>query len=48
LFWLSDEQWKRIEPLDVRGIERVDGRRVISGIGRFSLQGRWPSTSLHH
>ena len=35
LFWLSDEQWKRIEPYlptDVRGIERVDDRRVISGI----------------
>jgi len=27
LFWLSDEQWKRIEPrlpTDVRGVERVD------------------------
>jgi len=37
LFWLSDEQWKRIEPFlptDVRGVERVDGRRVISGIGQ--------------
>jgi transposase len=35
LFWLSDEQWKRIEPhlpTDVRGAERVDDRRVISGI----------------
>jgi transposase len=35
LFWLSDEQWKRIEPhlpRDVRGVERVDDRRVISGI----------------
>src|ERR1700741_2479163 len=35
LFWLSDEQWKRIEPhlpTDVRGVERVDDRRVISGI----------------
>ena len=35
LFWLSDEQWKRIEPFlptDVRGVERVDARRVISGI----------------
>ena len=35
LFWLSDEQWKRIEPFlptDVRGVERVDDRRVISGI----------------
>ena len=35
LFWLNDEQWKRIEPhlpTDVRGVERVDDRRVISGI----------------
>jgi transposase len=33
LFWLSDEQWKRIEPhlpTNVRGVERVDDRRVIS------------------
>jgi hypothetical protein len=31
LFWLSDEQWKRIEchlPTDVRGVERADDRRV--------------------
>ena len=35
LFWLSDEQWSRIKPhlpTDVRGVERVDDRRVISGI----------------
>lgn len=35
LFWLSNEQWKRIKPYlptDVRGVERVDDRRVISGI----------------
>ena len=35
LFWLSDEQWARIEPhlpTDVRGVERQDDRRVISGI----------------
>jgi len=35
LFWLNDEQWKRIEPhlpTDVRGVGRVDDRRVISGI----------------
>ena len=34
LFWLSDVQWKRIEPhlpTDVRGVERADDRRVISG-----------------
>jgi transposase len=35
LFWLSDEQWAKIEPLlptDVRGKPRVDDRRVLSGI----------------
>jgi transposase len=35
LFWLSKDQWQRIEPhlpRDVRGKERVDDRRVISGI----------------
>ena len=35
LFWLSDEQRKRIEPhlpTDVRGVERVDDRRGIGGI----------------
>ncbi len=35
LFWLSDEQWSAIQPFlptDVRGKERVDDRRVISGI----------------
>ena len=35
LFWLSDEQWARIEPhlpTDVRGVERADDRRVISEI----------------
>src|ERR1700688_2701988 len=35
LFWLSDEQWRQIAPrlpTDVRGKDRVDDRRVISGI----------------
>jgi Putative transposase of IS4/5 family (DUF4096) len=35
LFWLNDDQWSRIEPYlptDLRGKERVDDRRVISGI----------------
>lgn len=45
LFWLSDEQWSRIEPLlptDVRGKERVDDRRVISGILHVIKSGcRW-------
>jgi hypothetical protein len=45
LFWLSDEQWKRIGPhlpTDVRGVERVDDRRVISGIVHVLKSGcRW-------
>lgn len=45
LFWLSDEQWSRIEPhlpTDVRGKERVDDRRVISGILHVLKSGcRW-------
>jgi transposase len=45
LFWLSDEQWKKIQPLlptDVRGKERVDDRRVISGILHVLKSGcRW-------
>ncbi len=45
LFWLSDEQWKRIEPhlpRDVRGVERQDDRRVISGIVHVLKSGcRW-------
>jgi transposase len=35
LFWPSDEQWAPIEPhlsAAVRGVERADDRRVISGI----------------
>lgn len=45
LFWLNDEQWRRIEPYlptDVRGKERVDDRRVISGILHVIKSGcRW-------
>ena len=45
LFWLSDEQWCRIEPhlpRDVRGKERVNDRRVISGILHVLKSGcRW-------
>ena len=35
LFWLSEEQFARLKPLlldKVRGVARVDDRRVISGI----------------
>ena len=60
LFWLSDEQWKRIEPhlpTDVRGVERVDDRRVISGIVHVLRCGcRWcdcppeygPATTIYN
>lgn len=45
LFWLSDDQWRRIEPhlpTDVRGKARVDDRRVISGILHVLKSGcRW-------
>src|SRR6478736_6615573 len=45
LFWLSDKQWKRIEPhlpTDIRGVERADDRRVISGIVHVLKSGcRW-------
>lgn len=45
LFWLSDAQWARIAPhlpTDVRGVERQDDRRVISGIIHVLKTGcRW-------
>jgi mannitol 2-dehydrogenase len=44
-FWFSDEQWARIAPLlptDVRGMKRVDDRRVLSGIVHaLKCGGRW-------
>jgi len=45
LFWLSDEEWSRIEPWlprGRRGAHRVDDRRVISGIIHMLKTGaRW-------
>lgn len=45
LYWLSDEQWRRIEPrlpTDVRGKKRADDRRIISGILHVLKSGcRW-------
>ena len=45
LFWLNDDQWEKIQPhlpTDVRGKERVDDRRVISGIIHVLKSGcRW-------
>ena len=52
LFWLSDEQWRRIEPhlpTDVRGVERADDRRVISGIVQVLRSGcRWCDCPLEY
>ncbi|MGA9673545.1 MAG: IS5 family transposase [Terracidiphilus sp.] len=45
LFWFSDVQWARIEPLlprTTRGMKRVDDRRVLSGIVHvIKSGGRW-------
>ena len=45
LYWLSDREWARIEPLmprGRRGAHRVDDRRVISGIVYMLRSGaRW-------
>ena len=45
LFWLSDEEWARLEPWlprGRRGAHRVDDRRVISGIIHMLKTGaRW-------
>ena len=45
LYWLSNEEWGRIEPLlprGRRGARRVDDRRVISGIMHMLRSGaRW-------
>jgi len=45
LFWLTDEQFAKIEPLlptDTRGKKRVDDHRVISGIIHvMRAGGRW-------
>ncbi len=60
LFWLTDEQWKRIKPhlpRDVRGVARADDRRVISGIVHVLRSGcRWcdcppeygPATTIYN
>ena len=60
LFWLSDEQWQRIErdlPTDVRGVEWQNDRRIISGIIHVLKSGcRWsdcpeaygPATTIYN
>lgn len=50
-FWFPDEQGVRIEPLlptDVRGMKRVDDRRVLSGIVHaLKSGGRWGDYPQH-
>jgi transposase len=45
LYWLSDDEWRRVEPLlprGRRGAHRVDDKRVISGIVHMLRSGaRW-------
>lgn len=45
VYWLSDAEWRRVEPLLPRGrkgAHRVDDRRVISGIVHMLKSGsRW-------
>jgi len=60
LFWLTDEQWARIEvfmPKNRPGARRVDDRRVISGVFHVLKSGcRWqdcpaaygPSTTIYN
>jgi len=60
VFWLSEAQWARIEPhlpTDVRGVARVDNRRVTSGIIHVLKSGcRWcdcpeaygPATTIYN
>jgi transposase len=43
LYWLSDAEWSRLEPLlprGWRGAHRADDRRVISGIVHMLRSGR--------
>jgi transposase len=45
IYWLSEAEWRRIEPLlprGQRGARRVDDRRIISGIVHMLRSGaRW-------
>jgi mannitol 2-dehydrogenase len=52
LFWFSDAQWTRIEPLlptNTRGLKRGDDRRVLSGIVYILRTGcRWADLPEPH
>ena len=52
LFWLTDAQFSKIAPhlpTDTRGKERVDDRRVISGIVQvLKSGGRWIDAPLEY
>lgn len=52
LFWLSDEEWARIEPhlpMNQPGARRVDDRRVISGIVQMlKCGGRWQDCPVEY
>ena len=51
-FWLTDEQFQRLEPFlptDTRGVARGDDRRVISGIAQVLKSGcRWKDASTDY
>ncbi len=52
LFWLSEEEWARIEPhppTNQPGARRVDDRRVISGIiHMLKCGGRWQDCPVEY
>ena len=51
-FWLSEAQFRRLEPLlprNTRGVPRVDDRRVISGIVHVTRSGlRWRDAAARY
>ena len=52
LFWFSEVQFAKIQPLlpsDVRGVPRVDDRRVLSGIVHVIKHGlRWSDCPVEY
>jgi hypothetical protein len=50
LFWLSQEQWNRIEPrlpTDVGGVERADDAREADGLAGADEGGQFPEPVIH-